>query len=153
MKGKHESGENYIMRSLMTCTVYQTLFVWPTQEEWDCGRGVAWPLLIVALRFWWENPKERHNLGRPRRKWEKISKRMLKKWNAWSWMELILFGVYMGDWLLWIRLWTFLFNELWIIPCQTGELAVSEWGLCSMHLFTYIVQRSTVWVIYIYIFQ
>ena len=60
------SRENYIMRSLMICTLQSIFFVWSNREEGN-GRGMKhlWGRGEVYTGIWWGNSRERDHLEDP----------------------------------------------------------------------------------------
>ena len=84
------SWENYIMRSLIICTLYQILFGW-SHREWE-GQGTqhVWGRVEVYTGFWVGKPERKKPLRRPRHRCEYNIKMDLQKvWcGCVDWLEL-----------------------------------------------------------------
>jgi hypothetical protein len=67
----------------------------------------AWEREETCTGFWWESPKGKRPLKRPRRRWEDGIRKDLWEigWGVWSGFTWLRTGIVGG--LLWMRWWTF----------------------------------------------
>jgi hypothetical protein len=81
----HEVGDDCLMRSFITCTLYQMLLGWQVKED-EMGRA-------CSTKFWFENLKVRDSLwrlgidGRITLEWM-LRKQGEKVWTGFVWLRL-----------------------------------------------------------------
>jgi hypothetical protein len=72
-------------------------------------------------------------------------------WGGEAWTGLILFRIGTGDKLSWTWWWTFGFHKMRGISCIAEDLFISQVGLCSMELVSYVkccIKIVLIWLYY-----
>ena len=97
------SWENYIMRSLIICTLYQILFGW-SHREWE-GQGTQhfWGRVEGIRDFGWGNLRERSHLEDPGTDASIILRWIFRKCDVGVWSGSKWLRISTSDGHLWMR--------------------------------------------------
>jgi hypothetical protein len=85
------SGENNIIRSLLTCTPHPILLYYSGDkiEKNEIGGACNAYGGVMYTGFWWGNQRERYHLEDPDVDGTSILRRIFRKWDMGAWTCLI----------------------------------------------------------------